>query len=81
MAAHKKRNGSLIVSWSCKQGEHGKACDEFLREADNVIVCHCDCHPACQRPECLRPRVQRRRVRDICPECYTQRSLSGSCDC
>lgn len=81
MAAHKKRNGTLMVSYSCKQGEHGAACDQFVAEMGGVIVCHCtECHPPCQRPACSAPRAQRRQPRRSCPTCFVRLPLSGVCD-
>jgi len=83
MAAHKKRSGAPMVSYSCKIGEHGAACDRFVAEMGDVIVCHCTepgCHAPCERPACLAPRVQRRAPRRDCPTCFVRLPLSGECD-
>jgi hypothetical protein len=43
MAAHKNRQGRVLVSFLCKEGDHDN-CDEAMHELDDHMVCHCHCH-------------------------------------
>lgn len=79
MAAHKQRNGALIIAYSCKLGEHGAACDQFVAEMGDVVVCHCGCHQPCTRPACATPRAQRRQTGRTCPRCFVVLPVSGTC--
>jgi len=79
MTAHKNRAGYVIVSYSCKQGEHGAECNEFVAVGLNAIVCHCDCHPSCGNLACEKREPQRRVRNKICPTCQEQLPLTGTC--
>lgn len=82
MTAHKNRAGYVIVSWDCKQGRHGNECGADMRAAgvEDPIVCHCDCHPSCGRPECEKREPQRLvRNSQICLNCHEQLPLTGTC--
>lgn len=80
MATHKLRSGAPLITFLCQRGDHGTPCDEFTASVDNDVVCHCNCHPQCQRPACLAPRVQRRVSGRNCPVHFVRLPLSGVCD-
>jgi hypothetical protein len=74
MAAHKNRAGQLLTSYACKSGDHGIACDRALAECDDVIVCHCSCHP----DDGCTPTIRRTRVKvPTCSQCFLQHA--GEC--
>jgi hypothetical protein len=80
MTAHKNRAGYVLVSYACKQGDHGTKCDEFLSIGLNAIVCHCDCHGPCGNAACEKREPQRKiRNKQICPNCHEQLPLAGTC--
>jgi len=63
MAAHQTRAQVFITSYACKTGQHGAACTAWLDTLAEVagehgIICHCPCHPPCQRPACVATRAK-----------------------
>lgn len=65
MVAHKRRNGTLLTSYSCNTlGQHGDACNKYLTDCAGGdvgsvgIVCHCKCHPddGCREKPTVRGR-------------------------
>jgi len=72
MAAHKKRNGELLMCFSCKKDppEHQHCVgDGPLSE---WFYCHCSCQPTCTRPECNTKagRVKRNWKPIACDKCH-----------
>jgi len=81
MSAHKNRAGYVLISYSCKQGEHGAECNRFVADAEDAIVCHCDCHGPCGNPSCEKREPQRKiQNKRICGTCYEQLPLTGICN-